>query len=372
MGKVDFLISGAGLYGAVVAQQLTERGKRCLVIDKNNHIAGNCYTELTHGIHVHRHGPHIFATNSKELWDYANRFSLFNQYFHKVCVSYNDHIFSFPINLMTLCQIYGVTTPSEARKKLDEVKLSIDDPQNLEEWCLSQVGPELYSIFIYGYTKKQWGKEPRELPASIIKRIPIRYTYDDRYHQKVWSGIPENGYTQWIGNMLDGVKVELGVDFFSLDWRRYAHQAIYTGKIDALFNYCFGELEYRSLQFKDELLEGDFQGISQVNYTDESIPWTRITEHKHFQNRHHEKTIITREYPLQYTRDAIPYYPVTTDCNVKLYEKYKRLTNNKILVGGRLGRFQYMDMDATIASALKQVNELLHGLSNTVFSSVNS
>jgi UDP-galactopyranose mutase len=278
----DFLIVGSGLFGAVFSEQAKRYGKKCLIIDKQPHIAGNCYSEKQENIDVHVTGPHIFNTNSDDIWSYVNNFSKFNQYVHKVKVTYKDKIYSFPINMMTLYQVYGVKTPEEARNKLTEVKVKIDNPQNLEEWCLSQVGPELYELFIYGYTKKQWKKDPKNLPASIIKRLPIRLTYDDRYHESKWCGIPADGYTAWVKNIIGDTPVELGVDFFAIDWRQYAKNVVYSGKIDALFNYCYGDLEYRTLRFETKVLDGDYQGVAQMNYTDENVPWTRITEHKHF------------------------------------------------------------------------------------------
>lgn len=359
--KYDFLIVGSGLFGAVFAQQCLEKGKTCLVIDKNYHIAGNVYSEKQEGIDVHIHGPHIFNTNKKELWEYANRFAQFNQYVHKVRAIHQDKVYSLPINLMTLYQVYGVKTPTEARQILDKVRIKIDNPQNLEEWCLSQVGPGLYNLFIRGYTKKQWKKDPKELPAEIIKRLPIRLTYDDRWHESKWCGIPNDGYTAWVANMLDGVKVELGVDFFTLDWKKYSKNLVYSGKIDALFNYCYGDLDYRTLRFENKVFDGDYQGVAQVNYTDENIPFTRTTEHKHFNNKGQPKTIVTWEYPTEFSRDQYPYYPVNTEKNNSLYQKYKKELINcpNIVGGGRLCDFKYLDMDTTLASSLKKATDIL-------------
>ncbi len=357
--KYDYLIVGAGLFGAVFAQQCLEKKKTCLVIDKRNHIAGNCYTERVEDIDVHIYGPHIFNTNSEEVWKYANRFSDFVQYTHKVRVNYKDKIYPFPINMDTLYGLYGVKTPEEAKDKLKEVCVPITEPKNMEEWCLANVGPELYEIFIKGYTTKQWGKSPKDLPASIIKRVPVRFTYDDRYHNKNHSGIPSEGYTAWIANILDGVKIELGVDFFKMDWKKYAKKVVYAGKIDELFDYCYGDLEYRTLWFDYKTLKGDYQGVTQMNYTDEEVAWTRITEHKHFNNRGGPNTVISCEFSALSNRQTTPYYPIGDEANVALFRRYKDLLDGSMIVGGRLGDYQYYDMDQVIASSLKRAKEHL-------------
>lgn len=348
--KYDYLIVGAGLFGSVFAQQCKEAGKSCLVIDKRDHIAGNIYSEKVEGIEVHKYGPHIFQTNNDAVWEYVNKFSKFRQYAHKVKVNYYGSIYSFPINLDTLYAVYGVTNPEDAQKKLNEVRVKIDSPKNLEEHCLAMIGPKLYEIFIRGYTEKQWGKDPRELPASIIKRIPVRLTYDDRYHEKKYSGIPLDGYTQMVANMLDGVKVELGVDFTSMDWKKFTKTLVYSGKIESLFGSCYGELDYRSLRFETKTLAGDFQGVAQMNYTASDVPFTRITEHKHFNPKNQEKTVVTWEYPEM---NGDPYYPINDEKNNALYKKYKALIGPNIIGGGRLFDYCYYDMDQAIASALK-------------------
>lgn len=350
--KYDFLIVGSGLFGATFAQKCKEAGKTCLVIDKRNHIAGNVYTERVESIDVHRYGPHIFHTNNETIWKYVNRFTEFTQYVHRVKVNYQGKIYTMPINLQTMYEVYGISTPEEARKKLEEVRVPIANPKNLEEWCLSRVGPELYHTFICGYTTKQWGREPKELPASIIKRLPIRLSFDDRWHQSIHSGIPSNGYTAMVANMLDGVQVELGVDYFGKDWTPYAHRIVYTGAIDKLFDYCYGQLEYRTLRFDTKTLDGDYQGVVQMNYTDAAIPYTRIVEHKHFTYKTCDKTVVTWEYPAQWQQGSEPYYPVNDERNDELYRKYKELTPVNMIIGGRLGTFKYLDMAPTILQAL--------------------
>lgn len=353
--KYDYMIVGAGLFGSVFARQCTDANKTCLVIDKRNHIAGNVYSENIENIEVHKYGPHIFQTNDDKIWDYVNKFSKFRQYAHKVKANYYGNIYSFPINLDTLYTIYGVTNPVDAQKKLDEVRIKIDHPKNLEEHCLSMVGPKLYEIFYRGYTEKQWGKDPRDLPASIIKRIPIRLTFDDRYHEKKHSGIPLNGYTQMVANMLDGIKVELGTDFKSMDWKKFAKTLVYSGKIESLFEGCYGELDYRSLRFETKTLTGDFQGVAQMNYTGLDVPFTRTTEHKHFNPKNQEKTIVTWEYPEM---NGDPYYPINDEKNNALYKKYRALVGPNIIGGGRLFDYCYYDMDQAIGSALKAASNI--------------
>lgn len=353
MCKLDFIIVGSGLFGAVFAQQCKEKGKSCLVIDKREHIAGNVYSSNIENIDVHMYGPHIFNTNNEYVWNYANKFSKFIQYSHKVKVNYNNKIYSMPINLQTLYEVYGVTNPKEAIDKINQIKINYNNPKNLEEYCLSQVGSEIYEKFIKFYTKKQWGKHPNQLPINIIKRLPIRMNFDDRWHQTQYSGIPINGYTEWVKNILDGINVELGKDFFSKNWKKYCKRIVYTGKIDELFNYCYGELEYRTLKFENEILEGDFQGIAQINYTDEVNQFTRIIEHKHFNYKENKKTVITKEYPIIWNKNSIPYYPINDIKNNEIYNKYKKLINKNFIVGGRLGKYIYNNMDQIIASALK-------------------
>lgn len=367
--KYDYLIVGAGLYGAVCARELTDKGYRCLVIDNRDHIGGNCYTENVDGINVHKYGPHIFHTSSKPIWDYVNRFSDFIDYKYSPTVNYKGELFSFPINLMTLYQLYGVKTPQEAKDKLEELKGDIKNPKNLEDYAISMVGKEIYEKFIYGYTKKQWRIDPKELPASIIKRIPIRTTFDNNYFNDTYQGIPVDGYTKMFEKMLEGIDVMLNTDWFQKDyvihalnksyWHQYADKIIYTGRVDKYFDYQFGELNYRSLRFETEKLDiEDYQGNSVVNYTDEETPFTRLCEWKHFDGKKTSHTIITKEYPIEWGVNQIPFYPINTEDNNKIYDKYKCLVNKESNVhfGGRLAEYKYYDMHQVIASAINAVN----------------
>jgi UDP-galactopyranose mutase len=355
--KFDYLIVGAGLFGSVFAYEMRKKNKSILVIDKRNHIAGNCYTENKHGIDVHVYGPHIFHTSSKKIWDYVNQFSEFNNFVHRPKVSYEDNVYSFPINLFTLYQLWGVKTPNEAKKKLSEVRIPFSNPRNLEEWILSEVGQEIYEKFIYGYTKKQWKREPKDLPSSIIKRLPIRLTYDDNYFEDPYQGIPTQGYTKIFQNLLDECNLELGIDFFLKRdyYSNIAKKIVYTGKVDEYYNYAFGELDYRTLRFEQQESIGDIQGNAIINYTDLNIPWTRITEHKHFLvGKKFDKTIFTKEFPEIYQKDSTPYYPINDDSNTKKYRKYEQFAKNEpnVIFGGRLAEFKYYDMHQVIASAL--------------------
>lgn len=358
----DYLIVGAGLFGSIFARELTDKGHSCLVLDKRKHIGGNCYTENIEGINVHKYGPHIFHTSNKEVWDYVNRFAEFNHYTHRPKVTYQDKIYSFPINLMTLYQVYGVTTPEQARQKLDEVRL--DKPTgklNLEEWILSQVGPEIYEIFIKGYTTKQWNRHPSELPSGIISRLPIRLNFDDNYFNDIYQGIPIGGYTQIFKKLLDGIEVRLGVDYLEDRYlfNKMAKKIVYTGPVDSFYEYKFDKLEYRSLKFETEILNTpDYQGVAIMNYTESSIPYTRITEHKHFEFGKQDKTVITKEYP-QNTGE--PFYPINNPENNTRHSRYKELMNSeeKILFGGRLADYKYYDMHQVIASALHEAKKEL-------------
>jgi len=358
--KYDLLIVGSGLFGSTIANLATADGLSCFIIDKRSHVGGNCYTENVDGIDVHKYGPHIFHTNNDEIWNYVNRFTKFNNYINRPKVKYNDKIFSFPINLMTIYQLWGIDNPEDAKKKLDTVKIQIENPKNLEEWILSQVGEEIYYTFIYGYTKKQWNKDPKELPSFIIKRLPIRLSFDDNYFFDKYQGIPENGYTEMILNMIYGIDFDLGCDYF--DNRSYydgmAKKVVYTGPIDKFFDYEFGELEYRSLKFETSTLNTkDYQGNAIINYTSDKIPFTRIIEHKHF-NTHRTSTIpntmITKEYPEEYVNTMEPYYPINDSKNTEIYTKYKQLSKNntKYIFGGRLAEYRYYDMHQIIGSAL--------------------
>jgi UDP-galactopyranose mutase len=357
MAAYDYLVVGGGMFGAVFARCAAERGKRVLIVDKRHHLAGNCYTEAVAGIQVHRYGPHIFHTDDERIWRFVNRFARFNNYIHHALVHFRGRTFSFPINMMTLVQLWGINTPAEAEQKLREVRVPIESPRNLRDWILSQVGEEIYEVFVRGYTTKQWGHDPAELPASIIRRLPIRQTFDDRYFGDTFQGIPIGGYTRLFENMLDheNIEIQLGVDYFehASELRRTAGKAVYTGKVDEFFDYRFGELEYRSLRFETELLEGDFQGTAVVNYTDEAVPFTRITEHKHFEFRQNRQTVITREYPQAYDRGQIPYYPICDAGNTALYERYRALAERSgVLFGGRLATYRYFDMHQVVGQAL--------------------
>jgi len=352
----DYLIVGAGLFGATCARQLTDAGYSVLILEKNSSVGGHVSSKKIHGIDVHLHGPHIFHTNDKSVWNYVNRFTTFNHYRHHVKVRYVDEIYSWPCNLMTLYQLWGCTTPNEAYHLLQSAKVSIPNPQNLEEWMLSQVGEEIYYKFIYGYTKKQWQREPKFLPFNIVKRLPIRLTYDDNYFTDKYQGVPWQGYTLFVENIIDGVDIKLNEDFFDvIDWRTFARKLIYSGPIDKLFGYCYGHLQYRTLHLDHQIVDGDFQGVAQLNYTCENIPYTRIVEHKHFQLQKSPKSVITYEYPKEHEPGDIPYYSINDARNMRLYKRYQRLIQqyDDIIVGGRMGCYRYMDMAPTINMALQ-------------------
>lgn len=360
MAEYDYVIVGAGFYGATCAHELARRGQKVLVIDRRPHIAGNCYTEPVEGIPVHRYGAHIFHTNDERLWRYVNAFSDFRQYCHRVKVSYQGRLLSFPINLMTLHQLWGVNTPEEAESELAKQRRPIEDPKNMEEWCLASIGPDLYETFIKGYTTKQWGREPKDLPASIVRRIPVRLSLDDSYFEDRFVGIPVEGYTPLFERMLEGIEVQTECDFFE-DRMTFEGlgRVIFTGKIDEYFDYRFGELEYRSLRFEQETVEGDYQGCAVVNYTESHVPYTRIIEHKHFHGIHSPKSVITREYPDDYEVGKEAYYPIGDEKNKALYERYTEIPTETIF-GGRCGRYVYWDMHQAIGAALTLV-EKLHG-----------
>jgi UDP-galactopyranose mutase len=352
----DYLIVGSGLFGSIFARELTDKGYKCLVIDKRNHIGGNCYTEEIEGINVHRYGPHIFHTSDDKVWEYMNRFCEFNHFVNRPKVNYKEKIYSFPINLMTLYQLYDVTTPEQAKIILNHVKHNIETPKNLEEWILSQVGTEIYEIFIKGYTTKQWGREPKLLPSSIIRRLPIRLTFDDNYFFDKYQGIPIGGYTKIFEKLLDGIEVKLNIDYFKDKefWDGQCKKVLYTGPIDKYYNYKFGELEYRSLEFKTEIKDvNNFQGNAIINYTDITTEYTRIIEHKHFEFGKQNKTVITTEYPKSVGE---PYYPVNDNINNSIYNKYKELMDNEenVIFGGRLADYKYYDMHQVVASALNR------------------
>ena len=363
----DYLIVGAGLAGATFAQQMTAAGKKCLVIDKRKHIAGNCYTENVGGIDVHKYGAHIFHTSDKRIWDYVNSFVEFLPYQYKPKVNYRGKIYSFPINLMTLYQVFAIKKPRVAKEFMDTlIKQPTKNTDNLEEWAIKTIGKQLYEIFVYGYTKKQWGVEPKELPSSILKRIPVRMTFDDNYFDDTYQGIPVGGYTALIDKMLDGCDIILGVDYFAkkAEYEALAQKVFFSGKIDEFFGYKHGELSYRSLRHETEFLETeDYQGVAAVNYTDEHVPFTRIIEHKHFTPRlKTDYTVVTKEYPEQYNGSNTPYYPINTKDNNDKYSLYKKeadALSGRYIFCGRLAEYRYYDMHQVIASAIKKSeNEL--------------
>ncbi len=361
----DYLIVGAGLFGAVFAREATDHGKKVLVIDRRKHIAGNIYTENIEGINVHKYGAHIFHTNNPKVWNYINRFATFNRYTNAPIANYKGEIYSLPFNMYTFNRMWGTVTPEEALKKLERQRNScgIDIPKNMEEQAISLVGCDIYDKLIKGYSMKQWGRNCKELPASIIKRLPVRYTYDNNYFDALYQGIPLGGYTKLVEKMLEGIKVKLRVDYLTnkSQLNKEAHKIVYTGAIDEYFGYKLGCLEYRTVSFENEILDVEnFQGNAVVNYTDIETPWTRIIEHKWFEFGKDEngktipKTVISREYSKQWEKGIEPYYPINDDRNISLYEKYKELADkeNKTIFGGRLGEYKYFDMDAVIESAL--------------------
>jgi len=361
----DYIIVGSGLFGSIFAREATDSGKKCLVLEKRNHIGGNCYSEEIEGIQVSKYGGHIFHTNNKKIWDYVNRFTEFRQYHHFVRVNYDNKIYSFPINMMTLNQLWGVKTPDEAEEKLNSVRMKKQNMDNLEDWILSEVGEEIYKIFVKGYTKKQWDKDPKDLPSSIIKRLPIRLTYHNGYFDDKYQGWPEKGYTDLFENLLKDIDIKMGVDYLLKRdyYNSICDKVIYTGKIDEYYDYRFGDLEYRTLVHKNEILDGDFQGCATVNYTNEEVPYTRIIEHKHFQpHKNNDKTIITTEYSKKYKRGDVPFYPINDESNNKKYEQYKQLADSesKVMFGGRLAEYKYYDMHQVVGSALRKVDRWLN------------
>ena len=366
MKKYDYLIVGAGLYGAVFAQKAKEAGKRVLVIDKRNHIAGNVYTKEMEGINVHIYGAHIFHTNNKLVWDYVNYFAEFNRFTNSPVANYHGELYSLPFNMYTFNKMWGVVTPEEAQAKIEEQKQAagITEPQNLEEQAISLVGTDIYEKLIKGYTEKQWGRDCKDLPAFIIKRLPVRFTFDNNYFNALYQGIPIGGYTKMVENMLDGIEVRLGVDYLQnkAELDALADKVLYTGPIDAYFGYQLGTLEYRSVRFETEVLDKpNFQGNAAVNYTDRETPWTRIIEHKWFEFGTQPKTVISREYSSEWKPGDEPYYPVNDEKNGALYQRYKALAESEknVIFGGRLGEYKYYDMDAVIASALQMCEKEL-------------
>ncbi len=363
--KYDYLIVGAGLFGAVFAYEAKKKGKNVLVIDKRNHIAGNVYTEKRNDINVHIYGAHIFHTNEKSTWEYVNQFAEFNNYVNSPVAIYKDELYNLPFNMNTFSKMWGIKTPQEAKDKIASqiAELNITNPKNLEEQALSLVGRDVYEKLIKGYTEKQWGRSCKELPAFIIKRLPLRFTYDNNYFNARYQGIPIGGYTQIVEKMLDGVEVRLSEDFFELkktgklsDGTEVSYDKIlFTGQIDEYYDSCFGPLEYRSVRFEtEELNEENFQGNAVVNYTEREVPYTRIIEHKHFEFGTQPTTIISREYSSEWKPGVEPYYPVNNEKNNALYEKYAALAakEDNVIFGGRLGQYKYYDMDKVIEAAL--------------------
>ncbi len=357
--KYDYLIVGAGLFGAVFAHEATKRGKRCLVVEKRGHIAGNVYTEEVEGIQVHKYGAHIFHTSNEEVWQYVHRFASFNHFINSPVANYKGRLYNLPFNMNTFYQMWGVKTPTEAAQKIEAQRKTagITEPKNLEEQAISLVGEDIYRILIKGYTEKQWGRDCRDLPASIIRRLPVRFTFDNNYFRDRFQGIPEEGYTSMVEKMIEGIEVLLNTDFLKQkdEFEAVADKVIFTGPIDAYFDYVHGALNYRSVRFETEILPiSNYQGVAVVNYNEREVPFTRIIEHKHFAFGTQEKTVISREYPSEWQLGVEPYYPVNDAQNTALYERYKALADqqDKVRFAGRLGQYKYFDMDKVIAEAL--------------------
>ncbi len=363
----DYLVVGTGLYGAIFAHEAHKRGKRVLLIEKREHIGGNIYTEQREGINVHKYGAHIFHTSDKEVWDYINQFAEFNNYINAPLAVYKDELYNLPFNMNTFSKLWNIRTPKEAKERIQaQIKeLDIKEPKNLEEQALSLVGTDVYEKLIKGYTKKQWGRDCKDLPAFIIKRLPLRFTYDNNYFNDRYQGIPIGGYTAIIEKLLHGIEVRLSTDYktFVKEHGKIAKKTLYTGMIDEYYDYKLGVLEYRSVRFEDETLDTDnYQGNAVVNYTEEEVPYTRIIEHKHFEYAHTDKTIISREYPSEWKIGDEAYYPINDDKNIALYEAYRELADKEedVVFGGRLGAYKYYDMDKVIAEVLKFVKQELN------------
>ena len=363
--KFDYLIVGSGLYGAVFAHEANKKGKKCLVIEKRPNVGGNIYTEKCEGIDVHKYGAHIFHTSNKEVWDYVNQFCEFNNFINSPIANYNGEIYNMPFNMNTFARMFGIATPDEAKEVLAKQRAEIKgEPQNLEEQAISLVGRDIYTKLIKGYTEKQWGRDCKELPSFIIKRLPVRFTYDNNYFNDRYQGIPEEGYTALIEKLLEGIEVRLNENFLDKreEYLAMADKVIYTGPIDEFFGYKLGKLEYRSLKFETETLDReDYQGNAVVNYTDRETPYTRIIEHKHFNFGKQPKTIITKEYPAEWQEGMEPYYAINDEKNTELYSKYAELAKeqDKVIFGGRLGLYKYFDMDKVIEASLELAKEEL-------------
>jgi UDP-galactopyranose mutase len=367
MIEFDFLIVGSGLFGAVFAHECRKAGKKVLVIDRRQHSGGNIFCEHVNGINVHKYGAHIFHTNDKTIWDYVNSYVPFNNYINSPLAVYKDELYNLPFNMNTFHQLWKVKTPQEAMAKIAEQvsALGISDPQNLEEQALSLVGVDIYEKLIRGYTEKQWGRKASELPAFIIKRLPLRFTYNNNYFNDRYQGIPIGGYNQLTDRLLEGIEVRLGVDFFSAreELSSLAKKVVFTGQLDEFYNYRFGMLQYRSLRFEhEEPATDNYQGNAVVNYTEREIPYTRIIEHKHFEFGQQPNTVITKEYPQEWTKGLEPYYPINDDTNARVYRQYKALADKEmdVIFGGRLAEYRYYDMHQVVGSALHMVNQHLN------------
>jgi len=360
--KYDYLIVGAGFFGSICARELTNKGYKCLVIEKRNHIGGNCYTENKDGINIHTYGPHIFHTSNEEVWKWINQFVSFNDFQLRPVANYKGEIYSLPFNMWTFSKLWNITHPDQAKRIINEQSSTIKDPTNLEEQAIKLVGKEIYEKLIKGYTEKQWRKPASELPKEIIKRLPVRFTYDNNYFNDKYQGIPIGGYTQIFEKLLDGIEIKLEIDYFKNKeyWNNLANKIIYTGPIDRYYDYKFGELEYKTTLFEHKkLLTSNYQGVAMMNYTDIEIPFTRCIEHKHFENIQSDITWITYEYPIEYkANETEPFYPVNNEENNSKYLQYKELSNQEknIIFGGRLAEYKYYDMHQVIESALNFIN----------------
>ena len=364
--KYDYLVVGSGLYGSVFAYEAKKRGKTCLVIDKRPHIGGNIYCEEIEGINVHKYGAHIFHTSNKKVWEYVNQFAEFNNYINSPVAVYKDELYNLPFNMNTFSKMWNIRTPQEAKAKIAEqvAETGITEPKNLEEQGLSLVGKDVFEKLVKGYTEKQWGRDCKDLPSFIIKRLPVRFTYDNNYFNDRFQGIPMGGYTKIIEKMLDGIEVKTNTDYFEFikENEGIADKILFTGMIDEYFGYKLGALEYRSVRFETEVLDTDnYQGNAVVNYTEREVPYTRIIEHKHFEFGKQEKTVISREYSSEWTVGMEPYYPVNNEQNNNLFEEYKKLAEKEsnVIFGGRLGNYKYYDMDKVIEAALEMVEQEL-------------
>ena len=366
MKKYDYLIVGSGIFGSIFAHEANKRGKKCLVIDKRNHIGGNIFCEDIEGINVHKYGAHIFHTSNKEVWDYINSFVEFNRYTNSPVANYKGELYNLPFNMNTFYQLWKVKTPKEAKEKIEEQvkEANIQEPKNLEEQAIKLVGKDIYERLIRGYTEKQWGQRATELPSFIIKRLPVRFTFDNNYFNDKYQGIPIGGYNIFIEKLLGGIDVKLNTDFFKNreELENLADRIVFTGMIDEFYDYRFGTLEYRSLRFQHEILnEENYQGNAVVNYTEYEIPYTRVIEHKHFEDGKQDKTVITKEYPASWKKGEEPYYPINNEKNNLIYEKYKALADKEknVIFGGRLAEYKYYDMHDVIQQALDIVNKEL-------------